>query len=768
MTQRAELACRLIVLGTLAAAPLAQAYDASSNVAFSAVHLSPWASGQAIDLSNSVNLVRGFNVNLPAINPDPVKALADFLGVPLPFDASVTIGAHADGSVGFDFGYAVTAGRLNITYPAIGTLSVPTIGTSNILTDPKFTLTSSFQPGLQQPFVPSKILDTIAGGGYAVMPFEGLSTTTFKDPKFTTSFPSFAAWADGFYDVNAGASINANLKFFGQCVVCVGKTLTMGDSRDFPIVEMNGAGLSVLGGPDIVPFSGTIPIVPGELSATINIPNLAVASAPLAPGSRTLTGSGEQSVIRLDVDFEKLVPFIGGLLSNSIGPFGYDLLQVVGGPDLSVYQNFSFTPDPQVLLFFSQTMLVQGSDGVYRPSNNAFFDLGNPVNIEVPIGTKGDVTFQPTYFLTNQFSNETGLSLSAFLNVSALAITTSFGDLGPINLAALTSDGLHIPLYDNTFSESLGSITPNPFTIDVGDQLLKHELTSGFDLVDVEAQADGRFDIRFKDRLGGFVDLLTDGHVSSSPQFCPPNVELCPHALQVLITDSDLFLNGVDIGNAFCIFCSETNGPLATQSPSVTDALGDVLYLTDLSEFPSGDCESNVGICDGTYAPTNRPFVPLDPTQTQIATASATVVITGVPEPGLPWLLALASALALAVERARRHDLSRNLSGGARVKRPYATAAGNRRAARTDARPHDAHSHADALQRSGGPAVRVRLGGRRLRLPFRLSRRIRRNEPRADERAVSNASMAALSAGRGLRLPRLLAGVSAPGGGPDR
>jgi hypothetical protein len=711
MTKRAELAGWLIALGTWVGPPPALGYDSSSNVAFTAVHLSPWASGPAIDLGNDVNLTRSFNVNLPAINPDPVKALADFLGVPLPFDASVTIGAHADGSVGFDFGYAVTAGRLNVTYPAIGTLTVPTNPGTNVLTNPKFTLTSSFQPGLAKAFAPSIVqLDTIGGGGYTVLHSEGPSMTTFQNPQFTTSFPSFSIWADASYDVNAGASINADLKVFGHCIVCVGKTLTMGDARDFPIVEMTGAGLSVLGKPVGPALSGTIPVVPGELNAEVHIPNLGVSSNPLAPGSTTLTGNGQQSVLRLDVDLEKLVPFIGGLLSNSIGPFGYNLLSVVGGPDLSVYQNFSFTPDPKVLLSFSDTMLVQGSDGVYRPANNAFFDLGAPVNIEVPIGTRDDVTFQPTYFLDNQFSNETGLSLSAFLDVSGLSITTAFGDLGPIGLAALTSDGLHIPLYDNTFSESFNPITPNPFTIDVGDQLLKNELQSEFSFVDVEPQTDGSFVVRFKDnQLGSFVDLLTTGQVSSTPQLCPPNVDVCPHALQVLISDSDLFLHGVDLGNAFCIFCTEASGALGTQSPSVTDALGDVLYLTDLTQFPSGDCESNVGLCDGTYPPANRPFVPLDPTQSQIATASATVVV--VPEPGALWLLALASALALAVERARRHDLSRNLSRGAQVKRPYATPAGDRCAAGTDARPHDAHSHADAVQRSGGAAVRLRLSG---------------------------------------------------------
>jgi hypothetical protein len=649
---------RLLCLGAVVlATPPALALDVSNNVAFSAIHLSPWAGGPAIDLQNEQTISKSFNINLPAVNPDPVKALADFLGVPLPFDASVSLGAHTDGTVALDFGYAVTAGRFNVTYPAIGTLSIPTATGTNKLSSQTFTLGSSFQPGLQQSFVPSVVnLALVAGGGYTLLPGAGLSSTKFQDPLFTTSFPSFAAWADVWYDVHAGASINADLKVLGQCIVCASKSVTLGDSQFIPIVDINGAGVNVLG-QTVAQLSGTFPIVPGEVSVTVSVPNLKVGSAPLPAGSTTLTGSGAQSIIQVNMSLEKLVPVIGAFLSNTIGPFGYNLLSVDGGPNLGLYQNFSFAPDPKAVLNFSQTMLVQGSDGVYRPTNTALFDLGAPLNIKVPMGTQDIVTVQPTYILENRFSNETGITLGATLNVSGLTLTSSFGDLGPAFSEPLIRDPfVHIPLYNNSFEEPLGSITPDSFTLDVGAHLgelfkERYSFSSAF------GTGPGMFDVRFRDnQTGGFADVFTPGQTVTTPRFCGPNIEFCP-ALSILQTDHDLMLGGFDIGNAFCIFCIEATGPLGSPSPSVTDDLGNVLFLTDLSEFPSGECESSIGICDGTLAAANRGFDPVDPTTTQVAIVGDTIVISDVPEPGVPWLLAGASAAWLAVrllQQARR------------------------------------------------------------------------------------------------------------------
>ena len=50
-------------------------------------------------------------------------------------------------------------------------------------------------------------------------------------------------------------------------------------------------------------------------------------------------------------NLERLIPFVGTILQNQIGPLGYDLLNLAGGPQLTLYQEMTFTPDPKVRLY---------------------------------------------------------------------------------------------------------------------------------------------------------------------------------------------------------------------------------------------------------------------------------------------------------------------------------------------------------------------------------------------------------------------------------
>ena len=389
--------CALSCLAAMAlpGARSAVALDASSNVAFTAVNLSPWAEGQAVDLERDVNLSKSFSVDLPNVNANPtgaaLDALSSLLGIPLPVDVGLSIAPHADGNVSLDLGYAVSGGHVNLNYPAVGTISVPTVSGTNRITSSAFTLTTQFQPGLEQSFIPSAAsLTELQSGGYALGPGTlGFDVTRMQDPVFTTSFPSFAAWANAAYDVNLGISLNADLKVLGACIVCASQTFTINSAQTVPLVDISGSHVSVLG--DTV---GSLPttIAPIDgLTATVNSPNLRVTSNPLPAGSAALTGSGAQQIIGMNVNLDDLLPLVD-LLSNEIGPFGYNLLSLQGGPTLSLYQDFSFTPRPEVALDFSQQLLVQDSDGVYRPTNSVTLNLGDPLNIEVPVGTKGQVT----------------------------------------------------------------------------------------------------------------------------------------------------------------------------------------------------------------------------------------------------------------------------------------------------------------------------------------------------------------------------------------
>jgi hypothetical protein len=129
--------------------------------------------------------------------------------------------------------------------------------------------------------------------------------------------------------------------------------------------------------------------------------------------------------------------------------------------------------------------------------------------------------------MDNHFSNETGLSLGASVHVSGLSLSSPVADLGPAFEDTPTSDGLiHIPLYNKTFEEALGSITPNPFTIDVGSHF--GERYKRYNFGGVSDLGQGMFDVRFKDtQTGDFIDLITSGQTVT---------RICSSTASILVT----------------------------------------------------------------------------------------------------------------------------------------------------------------------------------------------------------------------------------------
>src|SRR5690606_23329016 len=89
-------------------------------------------------------------VDLPKLNGNPINIIADFLGIDLPFEANVGVGGTVTGSAGFDFGYYVTGGKLNVNYPALSTINIGTTEPmgNRILAGRPVQIGSNFTPGL--------------------------------------------------------------------------------------------------------------------------------------------------------------------------------------------------------------------------------------------------------------------------------------------------------------------------------------------------------------------------------------------------------------------------------------------------------------------------------------------------------------------------------------------------------------------------------------------------------------------------------------------
>jgi hypothetical protein len=625
----------LVVLTlSLGVATPSSADTITTNVNFVGVNLSPWNAGPAFTLQKDYNLGASFNVNLPDLNGNPVQAIADLLGISLPVQAEVSIGGNVNGNFNLDLGYAVSGGRVNVDYPAQASLSIPTVPgtTSSVIPGAPLTLGTSFQPGLNKAFSPvTNAALGIAGAGYS-LPGLGINLKTIQAPNFATQFPAAAAWADLSYNVNAGASVAANLKLpFIGCVVCVQKDLTFGDSQNFELLNVTPQNVTVAGQNYGNPSNITIPLGPAA-SISASIPNLAV-SGGLSPNSTSLAGSGSQPIIQINASLDKLVPLVGAVLSNNIGPIGYTLLSVTGGPQLSLYQNFGFTPTPAVDLLFSKPVLQQ-VNGTWQPTTSVAFNASAPPTIEVPWSSSGAVTVQPVYQLDGTLHNETGISVGASASLSALALNTPLGNLGPAFSTTLTSDPLvQIPLFDQSFDENLGQIAADPFTLDATPFIPQSKSSTVWNLNNVIPGANGTS-----------ATIVVTPSDNPAYQFFEPedgtilNFGTTDQPESIFVANQDVMSpdGQIDLGNAFCIVCL-TNF-LDPTSPEVTGVDGSTLLTSDLSSYPTYDpCTT----CDPHIAGTSYFNDP-----TSIPTVIGPTVVTGVPEPD--WTV-VAGLIALLV-----------------------------------------------------------------------------------------------------------------------
>src|SRR6478672_11915651 len=119
-----------------------------------------------------------------------------------------------------------------------------------------------------------------------------------------------------------------------------------------------------------------------------------------------------------------------------------------------------------------------------------------------------------------------------------------------------------------------------------------------------------------------------------------------------------------------------------------------------------------------------------------------------------------------------RHAYPRAEIAGARRsnrwrKPKHATPAGARLVAGADAGPDDHHASAHVVQLACGPAVRLRIGGGRIRVPFGVPGRIGLREQGSYARIRRDATGAVGTGGEGLRSPCRIAAVPAVAAGPD-
>lgn len=607
----------------------------SANVAFTKVNQNPWKEGDAYANAWSYDdLQTNLRVNVPSVGASASGILADFLG--LPSIGFANIGGSFDGNAGLSLGYAVNGGRMNITYPGRGTVDFATLpGTDKVTAGFNVPTQTSFDPGLLRLFAPvggAAELAGIAGGGYA--PGEsipGIPIDRFFEPTFQTSFPNAAAWATFGYDIDAGLFAEAGVaKVLGECVLCVRRNVDLDSAETIELVNVNKNGVEVIGAGRADLFGQDIAFGTGSLR--VDYPDVAVKGVLQADG-RTVAGDNAKPILSLNASFEKLLPFVGALLRQSIGPFDVTLLSVDGGPILSLYQDFKLDVMPKVTLKFDTVVEWVKDDGSYFV-NEIDAMLGDTVDWRPLLGSRADIKVQTIFRPEGTITNETGFALGYNLDINALSVDTGFGDLGPIDVATLTEDAaIRLPpFYTNTFGINLPQIALNPKTLNVVSPILDTLDDVSFSVSGVQDLGNRQYKLTVINVATGFSYTLdaagrTELIGSTLGGDGAQEIFIADENVRLSTQESEIAL--INLGRGFCIACENGALAFAAVSPSFFDA-GEQLFIPDLTNYRRDivDFENDPNLNRSTFrtilanSQEIGPIVPVDD-----------IVPVGVPEP---------------------------------------------------------------------------------------------------------------------------------------
>lgn len=622
----------------------------SANVAHTAVNVNPWTGGPAFsDGWTYDDIAASLRGDVPAVGVSLTGPLKGVLGIPRIGFAEA--GATVRGDFSLELGYAVSGGRLNITYPGRGTVDIATRPGDLVIAGKPVVTESRFDPGLSRVMRPLGVdLSLLGGAGYApAASIPGFGFDTFDQPRFQTAFPNAAAWMTLNYDIAAGLYAEAGIAksdLLG-CLGCVRREFARHGTGSVEIVNVNRKGVQVLGETRVAAFDQTFGL--GAASLRVSYPDVSV-SGQLQGDGRTLAGGGSRRVLEVVGNLEQLVPLVGPFLSQSVGPFTVKLLGLEGGPTFSLYQDFTVRIDPQVALVFNQDVLthVGGQSHLTRVVQGR---LGDRLDWTPLIGSaRTDLTVQALFMPRATVTNHTGFSVGYQVTADALSAELAGLQLGPAQTVTLSNDlAIKLPaFFTSEFEVDLDPIALSPRSLTVGGVLADEFLDRQFFVGGVTEESPGLFRIAVLDDLGRLA-----GSASASGRLqrrldtlsdLPP--ELLFIAEEDVVADVRLCDDGCDTGQVnlgafLCVVCRAHNEVFAAVSPSFVDG-GETLFINDLGRFRADET-----LFDG---------VPALDRQARVLSLSDVLTIgepvpfgTPVPLPPTAWLFALSlTALPLA------------------------------------------------------------------------------------------------------------------------
>ncbi len=633
---RGSIGALIVGAALLVLAPAsANALATRANVAFMKPNQNPWGPGSEFRSSWEYSFGTGTHtIGIPDTDFSPTGIISGALG--LPKIGFAEFGGSVSGSAALRMGYAVSGGKMNIKAPGVAEIDVHTVRDNVVAFGQSAATTTRFDAGLTRAFDLNYLQVGIGlGGGYGQF---GAAVETFKDPTFQTAFPSASAWAGLDYNLTGNVGVTAGvLKIGGECYIkCVkaGIGINVADSLDLVSV---GPGYAEILGVGSVNLNQNIGFSGG--SAQISFPDVKVNGSLQADG-RTLAGSNAKSVISLNANLEQLLPFIGPLIHQHIGPVNLQLLSISGGPSLDVYQDFRVRLIPEVTMRFSQ-QVAWVRNGVTSFVNEIRTAVGETIDWFPLLGTSNTINVQTSFTPKVQITNETGLQIGYHLDVKALGVDTPLVDLGPFNLGNVSGSLIRIPVFDGpAFVDTLADVNLPPVEYYIGGLAVALDQAAGFTIASISQLDPSSFRVAFN--LSG-TDQVYFADVAGRLEA----LGLGRNAGRALIADGDVVLQVPDLNSALTryipfnlgrFFCVGCNADLSSQFASASGFVeqdGERLYLPDLSNFRTD------------------PFDPLDPFHrrgTRVVDSAGTggtsdplveLPAHAVPEPGT-WALMIA------------------------------------------------------------------------------------------------------------------------------
>lgn len=584
----------LVVVGL----PNALAAPVSTSLVFAKPDINPWTGGPAFVRSRSTRLeIPRIGADFPAARIGALGPLDSFL----PFDllsASAGLSGGARGAL--EVGYHVNGGRLNLLYPARGSIDVDAPGGAISVFASALT-TTGFTPGLERLVLVPSAMPTIAGSGWNRMEFIAptleLDVVNFIDrPRFQTVFPTASAYAKLDYTVDVAAYVKATAISVLGFNIGVRRDFGTSFNNSMRLVDINPQGIEYLGEGRLPVFDNEYSI--GAASIRTAYPDPKVHAWQSGPNP-SFGGGDVKPVVEIIGNLEQLIPAVGQFLSASWGPFKATLLEVDGGPTFSIYQDMQLDVRPTVTLLFDRAVSWV-KDGVRRLVTRIDALAGETIDWSPILGGDGTISVQPVYNLGASFRNETGLAIGYRVNIDALRMTDPLS-LGPIDLYDRFDPTLaRIPFFNEYFPISTSAMPGAVQTFDVTvAALFATGLTDRSVAIDsLTSIGRGFWALRVRDVLTGAV---------ASPTFSGIEFEEGGERFVRALAGGpsfDISIPGLGVGqmflgDLFCLTCRSFADQFLTSGPQLTDAGGGLVQVTALFDHVIPEiCTGGGTACD--------------------------------------------------------------------------------------------------------------------------------------------------------------------------